>query len=279
MPLQHRYLFIGGLHRSGTSLVARMAAGLPGAAGIEDAPVPENEGAYLQGGIPHDALSGRPMHFATDPAQHLTEAHPLNRLGTRNRIEADWSHWFRPDALWRVEKSPVNLTRTRLLQQLFPLSQFVIVLRHPEAIAAAIAKWVDAEPDRLIEHWIRAHEIVADDIRRLHSVLVLRYEDVIAAPDATRAALAAFIEVEGPVAPFGEPLRDGNADYPDAPRIFPAQIDGAARWGYGSGLVADEKWGPVIRHPLRSVRERTDAALVHERPRSGSTERQGPGAR
>ncbi len=259
----HRYLFVGGLHRSGTSLVARMAAGLPGAAGIEGAPVPENEGAYLQGGIPHDALSGRPMHFATDPAQHLTETHPLNRLETRERIEADWAPWFAPDAAWRVEKSPVNLTRMRLLQQLFPLSAFVVVLRHPAAVAAAVAKWVAAPAPRLVDHWLDAHERVAGDLPRLHALLVLRYEDVVQAPSATADALAALMDL--PPVPTGESVRDGNADYHQAaPELTEDQTRRAARWGYGPGLGADPDWVPIVQHPLRAVRDAMSSALARE---------------
>lgn len=257
--VSHRYLFVGGLHRSGTSLVARMVAGLPGVAAIAGAPVPENEGAYLQGGIAHDALSGRPMHFATDPAQHMTEAHPLNRLETRLRIEADWAPWFGPGA-WRVEKSPVNLTRMRLMQQLFPLAQFVVVMRHPQAVAAAVAKWVEMPGAARIGHWLDAHELVAGDLPHLHSVLVLRYEDVVARPVAVRAALARFLDL-GAVPEVGtEAVRDGNADYPELPEMDAAQAERAARWGYGPGGAVLPR-APWVAHPLRAVREATAAAL------------------
>ena len=255
-----RYLFVGGLHRSGTSLVARMAARVPGAAGIVGAPVPENEGVYLQGAIPHDALAGAPMRFATDPAQHLTEAHPLNRLETRTRLATDWDPWFPADAAWRVEKSPVNLTRMRLLQQLFPLAQFVVVIRHPEAVAAAVAKWVDDPASARIDHWLDAHDIVLTDIARLHAVLVLRYEDVVARPDAVSAALAAFLDRDADRTRTDEVIRDGNRDYPDAPVMTAAQAARAADWGYAEARGVGE-WAPILRHPLRSIREATAAAL------------------
>ncbi|MGR3434556.1 MAG: sulfotransferase family protein [Shimia sp.] len=255
-PRNHRYVFVGGLHRSGTSLVARMIARLPGVGAISGAPVPEDEGAYLQGAIPHDALAGRPMHFATDPAQHLTEAHPLNRLETRTRLEADWAPWFPPGCVWRVEKSPVNLVRMRLLQQLFPLAQFVVVLRHPEAVAAATAKWVDAPASRMHAHWSAAHRVVAGDLPRLHAVLVLRYEDVVADPCAAMRALAAFLDVT-PAAPPG--VRNGNADYPDAQ---PMATD-EALWGYApGGRVLPEGGHLIVAHPLRAMREATATALV-----------------
>jgi hypothetical protein len=256
----HRYLFVGGLHRSGTSLVARLIGRLPGVASITNAPVPENEGVYLQGAIPHDALSGRPMHFATDPLQHLIEGHPLDRLETRVRMEADWASWF-GSGEWRVEKSPVNLTRMRLLQQVFPLSQFVVVLRHPEAVAAAVAKWIDAPRSTLIDHWLEAQDRMAKDLERLHCALVLRYEDVVDGPEAYREALAAFLTLPVPAQGGGEPMENRNSDYAEAMPMTPAQATRAARWGYGPDLVVESGWSPVVQHPLRAVRTATMGLL------------------
>lgn len=256
----HRYLFVGGLHRSGTSLLSRMIGTLPQVAQIEDAPVPENEGAYLQGAIPHDALSGRPMHFATDPAQHLTEDHPLNRLATRERLEVDWAPWFGPGT-WRVEKSPVNLTRMRLLQQLFPLSQFVVVLRHPEAVAAAVAKWVDAPARALIDHWLDAHDRLAIDLDHLHSVMVLRYEDLTDRPAAHLAAVAAFLDLPAPTVPPAETVSNRNAEYRGAAPLTDGQADRAGRWGYAPKLAILAGQPPIVRHPLRAVRTATEACL------------------
>ncbi|MFW8595508.1 sulfotransferase family protein [Cribrihabitans neustonicus] len=262
--LPHRYVFVGGLHRSGTSFTARMLAALPGAGGIEAAPVPENEGVYLQGAIPHDALSGQPMHFATDPSQHMTEDHPANRLETKQRLEADWAPWFSEGVAWRVEKSPVNLTRTRLLQQLFPLSHFVLVMRHPEAVAASCARWLDSPAERLHAHWAEAHRRMEEDIRRLHHVLVIRYEDAVRAPERMQAALAAFLDTGTTTPPAAEPVRDGNAQY----RGFAARITGdaagaAARWGYLPGLETVPVDLP-LRHSLRRVADATREALPEQ---------------
>ena len=251
--LAHRYLFVGGLHRSGTSLAARLIGGLAGVSSITGAPVPENEGVYLQGAIPHTAQHGRPMHFATDPAQHLIEGGRWDRLDVRTRLEADWAPWFRP-ASWRVEKSPVNLTRMRLYQQLYPLSQFVVVLRHPEAVAAAVSKWVDAPAADLIDHWIAAHAIVEEDIAHLHDVVVLRYEDMVADPSRTLARLAAFLGL--PPGPVAEDVTDGNARYAGSPRLLKDQARAAARWGYGPDLGVTPLEMP-LRHRLRAVREAT----------------------
>ncbi|MCL3883918.1 sulfotransferase [Marivita sp. GX14005] len=253
-----RYLFIGGLHRSGTSLTARLAAELPGAGGITGAPVPENEGVYLQGAIPHTALLGRPMQFATDPAEHLTEAHPLNTLETKLRLERDWAPWFEDGLRWRVEKSPVNLTRTRLLQQLFPLSQFLIVLRHPEAVAASVAGWTPRPRPDLIDHWIAAHERLKADLPYLHACLVLRYEDITADPGRARARIAAFLSLDADGA-GGEPVTDGNAQYAGTDPMSPAQASAAADWGYAPGLRC-APWPGHVRHPLRAVLQAVERA-------------------
>ena len=252
----HRYVFVGGLHRSGTSLTARMIGDLPGVAAIRSAPVPENEGVYLQGAIAHTALHGRPMHFATDPDQHLIEGCRHDRLETRLRLEADWAPWFDAGS-WRVEKSPVNLTRMRLYQQLFPLSQFVVVMRHPQAVAAAVAKWVDMPAAAMIDHWIAAHRQLEADLAHLHAVMLLRYEDLVARPDAHRAALAAFLDL--PPGTGAEPVRDGNRDYAYGP-LDAAQEEALHPWGYGAG-GAVLPTGPWVRHPLRAIREAAEAAL------------------
>jgi hypothetical protein len=251
----HRYLFIGGLHRSGTSLLARLLAAHPEVSAIREAPVPENEGCYLQGAIPHTALDGAPMRFATDPRQHLVEGCAYDTLATRQRMEADWAPWFDPEKPWRVEKSPVNLTRMRLYQQLFPLSQCVVILRHPEAVAQAVAKWLPDPADALVAHWIAAHEQTAEDLRYLHAVCVIRYEDLCQRPAAVIAGLHRFMGL--PPGPPPDALRDGNADYPAAPQAATAA---AARWGYAPGQRV-LPWQPLVQHPLRALREEAFAML------------------
>jgi hypothetical protein len=249
MGLPHRYVFVAGLHRSGTSCVAGLIAEHDRVSGIEGAPVPENEGCYLQGGIPHTAVHGIPGRFAVDPEQHHIEGCRYDRLETRQRMEADWSRWFDPAKPWRVEKSPVNLTRMRLYQSLFPLSQFVIVMRHPACVAAAMAKWDPRPATDLVEYWLDAHDRVFRDIEHLHAAIVLRYEDLVADPARTARRLWAFLDLpEGPV----PPIHDGNAAYTPAP-LTPQQQARARRWGY-EGSTAAMPAEPIVRHPLRTVR-------------------------
>jgi hypothetical protein len=255
--MRHRYLFISGLHRSGTSLATRIAASIDGIGAIWNAPVPENEGVYLQGAIPHDAQSGAPGRFAFDPDQHLVDGGPYDRLDVRERIEADWDPWF-PPTPWRVEKSPVNLLRSRLYQQLFPLSQFVIVTRHPLAVARATEKWSNLGEADLVAHWGQAYRLALMDARRLHARLILRYEDLVADPGAARQALAAFCDRPGEGQKDAlEAVRDGTADY-DLRARMPCP-EGAreamAALGYGPDGAVLPLSEVAVTHPLRRVRE------------------------
>lgn len=256
MGLPYRYVFVGGLHRSGTSLMTRLLAAHPAIGAIEGAPVPENEGCYLQGAIPHTARHGIPGHFATDPSQHMVEGHPLDCLATRIRLEADWAPWFPEGVPWRVEKSPVNFTRTRLLQALYPLAQFVIVVRHPAHVDQAMRKWGIGAVANFPLHWCEAHAAVLDDIRYLHAVMVVRYEDLVAAPADALAGVFAFLDLD-PIAPC-ERIADGNLMYADSARSSAVSFE---RFGYGAlGTTGD--YEPIVRHPLRAMRDKAAALTL-----------------
>ncbi len=257
-PVHNRFVFVAGLHRTGTSLLARILAGHCNVSAITDAPVPENEGCYLQGAIPHTALDGRPGHYATDPSQHHTENSPRNTLETRRRILEDWSPWFAPDRKWWLEKSPVNLTRMRLYQQLFPTAQFIVILRHPQVMAAALGKWVDDDPQALLRYGLDAYDRMAQDLAYLHAAFVLRYEDLVMQPEAMRRAAFAFLDLEDEDP--GIALREGNSDYEVAQDIAPDLAGRLAQWGYAPGGGVD-RWSPQVTHPLRAIRDATLGAL------------------
>ncbi|MWV27112.1 sulfotransferase family protein [Aurantiacibacter rhizosphaerae] len=257
-PRSNRFVFIAGLHRTGTSLLSRILAAHPHVSAIEGSPVPENEGCYLQGAIAHTALHGQPGQFATDPDQHHTELSAYNTLETRMRLLADWEPWFAQDKPWWIEKSPVNLTRMRLYQQLFPTSQFIVILRHPQIMAAALAKWVDTDPQDLVRYALDAYDIMAADLPYLHSALVLRYEDLVANADAVRRGVFGFLSLPDQAADIE--IIDGNGRY-SVPTGIDAHLSRRmTRWGYMPGGTCNA-FQPVCQHPLRSVRDTVKNAL------------------
>lgn len=209
---EHRLVFIGGLHRSGTTLLARCLGEHPLVSGFEATGVPADEGQHLQSVYPTARAHGGPGRFAFDEAAHLTESSPLVGPENARRLEEAWApHWDlgRPVL---VEKSPPNLVRTRFLQALFPEASFIVITRHPVAVALATQKWAKAPPASLIRHWIAAHRTFEADRPRLRRVTVVAYEHLVARTQECVAGIQAFLELE--TRPVSLDIRsDGNEPY------------------------------------------------------------------
>ena len=133
------FLFVCGLHRSGTSLVHRLLRAHPKVSGIAHTTVQEDEGQHLQTVFMADSKYG-PL-FAFNPQSHLTDDSPLITVENRKKLLREWGRYldFTQDVL--IEKSPSNILRSRFLQALFPESCFVYITRHPIPTALAVQKW------------------------------------------------------------------------------------------------------------------------------------------
>jgi hypothetical protein len=156
----HRIVFVGGVHKSGTTLLGDALASHPLASGLSDTGAPRDEGQHVQTVIPPAKAVGGPGRFGFAAAARLDETSPRATPESARRMMAEWGpHWDLTRPIL-VEKSPPNLIRMRFLQALFPEAAFVTVLRHPVAVAYATAKWRRRESLRtLIRHWVVAHEL------------------------------------------------------------------------------------------------------------------------
>lgn len=220
-----RHVFVGGLHRSGTTPLARWLAAHPEVSGFAETGAPEDEGQHLQRVYPVASSHGGPGTFAFAPAAHLTEDSPRVRAA-RDRLDAAWTpHWdtSRPVLL---EKSPPNLVMSRFLQAVYPGAAFVMVCRHPGAVAMATRKW--AGPLRhvrlheLVRHWVVAHETFLADSARLQRVLLVRYEDLVREPAAELGRIWRFLGL-APAAVDVEARTGLNDAYARQWRANPAQ--------------------------------------------------------
>ena len=205
---RHRFVFLAGLHRSGTTLLARLLAAHPEISGFSRTGVPADEGQHLQSVYPAAATYGGPGRFGFAPESHLTEASPLASEENARAIYDEWSaHWdlARPVLL---EKSPPNLLKTRFLQALFPGSAFVVIVRHPIPVSIPTARWRGTRRyDRLLEHWLRCHALFEEDRERLERVHVLRYEQLVRDPAGVLREIFEFLELD-PIEP-SEPVEPG----------------------------------------------------------------------
>ncbi len=202
----HRFVFLAGLHRSGTTLLARLLAAHQEISGFSGTDAAADEGQHLQTVYPAATVWGGPGRFGFAPEAHFTEVQASEEKA--RKLFEEWSpHWdlARPVL---VEKSPPNLLKTRFLQALFPGSAFVVVLRHPIAVSLATAKFRPTRRyHKLVEHWLRCHEIFAADRPLLERVHVIRYEDLVREPEPVLRGVFEFLELD-PIPP-SEPVEAG----------------------------------------------------------------------
>ena len=192
----HSFIFVGGMHRSGTSMLARLLAQHPAVSGFSGTGVPEDEGQHLQTVYPMPSPGRQAGRFAFVPDAHRTERSPLVTPENRERLFAEWSHHWDISRPYLLEKSPVNLMTTRFLQALFPRSYHLVIVRHPVAVACATQKWSDTRPDSLIRHWLRGYECFLADMPHLQRAYVVRYERLVEAPDEQLERILGFLELD-----------------------------------------------------------------------------------
>ena len=67
--MEHRFVFLAGLHRSGTTLLARLLAAHPEVSGFSGTGVPADEGQHLQTVYPAAKVYGGPGRFGFAPSR------------------------------------------------------------------------------------------------------------------------------------------------------------------------------------------------------------------
>jgi hypothetical protein len=203
-----RLVFVAGLHRSGTTPLARAIVEHGQASGLTGTDVKEDEGQHLQPVYPKAKVYGGPGRFARDPRAHLTETSPLVTPANAQALWAAWEPYWDTSRHFLVEKSPPNLIMGRFLQALFPGSAYVVVMRHPVVVALGTAKWRrlwsrnwqnHTTIEEMVEHWLIAHRLMREDLRRLDRYAVLRYEDLVEHPQTELAKVQQLLGLQTPI--------------------------------------------------------------------------------
>jgi hypothetical protein len=247
-------VFVGGLHRSGTTLVADLLASHPEATGFRGTGMPKDEGQHLQDVYPTARAFGGPGRFAFDPRAPMTETHALATEANAQRLFTSWARFWNLERRVLIEKSPPNLVRGRFLQALFPGSRLIMVRRHPVAVALSTERWrPDLDFFDLVGHWFAAWDRFEADRPHLSNVLVVSYEELCREPQPVLTALGDFASLPG--------LEDGG-------RIHAPQLDVTSQaWrdrveSEGPGWLAElvDRFGPAaarydydIEDPTRTL--------------------------
>ena len=209
-----RYAFICGLHRSGTTLIARTLARHPMVSGFRDTGTIEDEGQFLQSVLPLETAFGGVGRFGFDPRAHMTDESQWNTPECARKILAEWTRYWDTTKPVLLEKTPGNLLRMRLLAKLFDPAYFIVVTRHPVATALATMKWTEGNLFSLISHWVHCYRIARADGAFVSHVHWVSYEQFIADPDAELSCISGFLGLET-FSDWNLRLRDENAAYFD----------------------------------------------------------------
>lgn len=243
------FIFVCGLHRSGTSVLHRAIRGHPDISGIDGTKAPEDEGQHLQSVYLPGGKFGGPGAFAFNPGCHMTEDDDLISEESRRQLLADWGRYLDYEKRYVLEKSPPNIVRSRFLQAMFPGSCFIFLVRHPIPVTLATVKWYrdKGSQEQLFRHWFKAHQVMLEDLPHIRRRLVLRYEDLMASPDRNLKRICDFLDLQ-PNLP-SEQFEDQNTQY------FKSWENRNLAAQFAKGLDGDcrtllRKFGYRLRWPL-----------------------------
>jgi len=211
VDIGHRFVFVCGLHRSGTSPLFQILREHPDISGFRNTKVPEDEGQHLQTVVPAAKVYGGPGRFGFSPEAHLTEVSACITSRNRYKLFAEWSKYWDLSKPLLLEKSPPNLIRTRFLQAMFPDSYFIIITRHPIAVSLATWKWTGISLESLVRHWLHCHCLFEQDRPYLRRALVIRYEELIRDSENTLGRTYNFLGIAAQPLPSLNPA--GNERY------------------------------------------------------------------
>ncbi len=252
----HKFVFVGGLQRSGTTMLYRYLDEHPEVSALSDTARDTNEGQHNQTVYPGDEWHGKGGRFAFRDAARFTEDSPLVTPENTEKLFEEWSRYWDVSKPYLLEKSPPNLIRMRFLQALFPDSYFITLIRHPIPVTLATQPWGGDRTHRLVEHWFRAHRLFIEDLPHVRRVHTVRYEDLVADPDAVLGRAFAFLELDDPNA--GRTKAEGiNVDNFEADRTLRTGVNDRyfAEWRHRKrGLVPRAYYAAIERRYERQAR-------------------------
>ena len=206
---KHKYVFVCGMPRSGTSVLGRNVARLEDCSGFKNTGYLEDEGQFLQDVYPVAGECGGDGRFGFNPRMHLTETSDLLTAENLARLRTSWDQFWDKSKTILIEKTPANLLMTRFLQAGFQNSYFVVIRRHPVAVSIAIQKWKINVTSlyNLFDHWLHCYDLFEQDKKYLKHVYELRYEDYVEDPDKYHREIAEFIGTRVPEPPHQDKFR------------------------------------------------------------------------
>lgn len=185
----HKWCFIVGCNNSGTSLLQRI---LEESGQISTLP---SEGLIYTNVLRRTGRRGYERVWT----EYLSELRKLPDDSTAQgpRLLHDWMRDL-PLPLNEVivEKSPVNTARMRWLQEIFPYSYFIGLVRNGFAVTEGIHRKGRKSYERGARHWNAVNKLMLDEAKGVRNFELIKYEDLVDDPVGTAGRLAEFLELD-----------------------------------------------------------------------------------
>jgi GR25 family glycosyltransferase involved in LPS biosynthesis len=173
-----KYIFICGLHRSGTSSLTNLLGKSPKTSHHTNTNVIEDEGQFLQSIYKPAKFYGGPGVFGICKEYNYTEETDLLTKKNKEKIISEWNQYWDTTKEFLIEKTPANIIHTRFLQELVLESYFIVIIRHPFIVSIATMKWNKQSLYKYIEHWLYVHKIFYNDKEKIKNCLIIKYEEL-----------------------------------------------------------------------------------------------------
>lgn len=196
-----KFVFICGLHRSGTKMLHDVLSAHDDISGFSHTGVHDDEGQYLQSVFPTSDVLGGAGFFGEEKSAVNDETSPLNSIENQQKLWSDWSKHWDTSKVILLEKSPTNMLNTRLLQAFFPNSTFILIMRHPVAVTYSTQlvtgrrRYNISLLDSMLSHWLQCHRQFMQDSKQLANKHMLHYETLVENPNETINTLYDLLEL------------------------------------------------------------------------------------
>ncbi|MGD8633960.1 MAG: sulfotransferase [Anaerolineales bacterium] len=194
LPCGKKWVFIVSCTNSGSTVLHELLAAQPEIASMRF------EGQNYQDQLPRPAEEGTYRLWALTPKYRLDEN--SDRDIDVGRIKRQWMS-FMNDASreFYLEKSPPNAVRTRWLQKHFPEAYFIGLIRNGYAVAEGLARRVGVSIEDAGRQWNACVDTMLGDFEHLERKTLVRYEDLIADPNAVVADILSWLSVSRSLEP------------------------------------------------------------------------------
>lgn len=186
----HKWCFIVGCNNSGTSLLQKLFE-LTGKVSTHS-----TEGQLYTRTLTR-SIRRRYAYLWSEYIDELIADEKLSPISVGPRLAHDWMRELNtPIKNIIVEKTPANVTRMKLLQQIFPNSYFIGLVRNGYSVSEGIKRKGRHSISKGAKHWNTVNQLLVKNSDTVDRFLLVKYEDLADRPAELVNSIAEFLEMD-----------------------------------------------------------------------------------